>query len=200
MELDHIAIAGASLEEATAHVEDALGVRLQAGGQHETFGTYNRLLGLEDGLYLEAIAIDPEAPNPGRPRWFDLDNFSGPPRLTNWICSVADLGVTLQSWSAEAGQIVDLARGELRWRMAVPETGQLPYDNLFPALIQWQGDLHPAEMLNPSGCRLQRLSVSHPMADDLARVLGPMKRVEFHTGPIALQAEFDTPSGPRVLE
>ena len=71
MELDHIAVAGACLEAAAAHVEEALGVALQSGGEHQRFGTHNRLLGLADGLYLEAIAIDPCAPDPDRPRWFD---------------------------------------------------------------------------------------------------------------------------------
>ena len=77
MELDHFAIAANTLAEATAHVEEALGVPLQPGGEHAVFGTHNRLLGLADGLYLEAIAIDPEATPERSPRWFDLDSFSG---------------------------------------------------------------------------------------------------------------------------
>ncbi len=56
---DHIAIAGETLEAARAYVEDALGVTLQDGGAHDVFFTHNALLGLEDGLYLEAIAINP---------------------------------------------------------------------------------------------------------------------------------------------
>lgn len=38
------------------------------------FGTHNRCLGMEDGIYLEVIAVDPEAPPPSRPRWFGLDD------------------------------------------------------------------------------------------------------------------------------
>ena len=52
--------------------------------------THNRLLGLGD-LYLEVIAADPSAPRPAWPRWFDLDRFTGAPRLTNWICACDDL-------------------------------------------------------------------------------------------------------------
>lgn len=69
--LDHIAMVGETLEEAAHAVETALGVAMQTGGQHARFATHNRLLGLADGLYLEAIAIDPGAPQPACPRWFD---------------------------------------------------------------------------------------------------------------------------------
>ncbi len=198
MKLDHIAVAGETLEEAAAHVEQALGVALQAGGKHAKFGTYNRLLGLEDGLYLEAIAVDPEAPDPEMPRWFDLDRFKGPARLTNWICRVSDINAV--TMPREPVRPVDLERGALRWRMAIPDSGRLPFDNLYPALIEWQGDLHPANMLQASGCRLRRLVIYHPEALELAQVLGPIETVVFDTGPAAMRAEFETPGGMRVLE
>ncbi|MGV6802620.1 MAG: VOC family protein [Ruegeria sp.] len=200
MRLDHLAVAGETLEAATAHVQDALGVELQPGGKHVKFGTHNTLLGLADGLYLEAIAADPAAPSPELPRWFDLDRFTGAPRLSNWICRVNDLQTSIESSVVALGEIHELERGALRWRMAVPGSGRLPFNNLFPALIQWQGDLHPAQMLQSSGCSLQRLVVYHPDALDLARVLGPLDRVVFDSGPAALRAEFATPHGPRVLQ
>lgn len=200
MELDHLAVAAATLEEAVAHVEQALGVQMAPGGKHAAFGTHNYLLGLDEGLYLEAIAIDPQAPDPGRPRWFDLDRFAGPPKLSNWICRVSDLLADLDAFPVDVGQVHDLERGALRWKMAVPGSGRLPFDNLFPALIQWQGDLHPAGMLHASGCHLRRLVVFHPDALTMARLLGQMDRVVFDTGPAALRAEFDTPHGLRALE
>jgi hypothetical protein len=43
-------------------------------------GTHNRLLKLGEGFYLELIAIDPQAPPPGRPRWFGLDRLELPVR------------------------------------------------------------------------------------------------------------------------
>ncbi|SDW65041.1 Glyoxalase-like domain-containing protein [Ruegeria halocynthiae] len=200
MLLDHLAVAGETLDEASAHIEQALGVHLQDGGKHEKFGTYNRLLGLHDGLYLEAIAIDPQAQVPERTRWFDLDRFQGSARLSNWICRVSDIEASLSVFPDGVGTPIDLSRGALRWRMAVPPSGRLPFDNLFPALIQWQGDLHPAQMLQNNGCRLRRLIVCHPDALDLAKGLGALEQVVFDTGPAALRAEFDTPHGPRVLE
>ncbi|GAA6161515.1 VOC family protein [Ruegeria sp. HU-ET01832] len=200
MLLDHLAVSGETVEEAASHIEDALGVTLQEGGKHDAFGTHNRLLGLADGLYLEAIAIDPTAPNPERTRWFDLDRFEGPPRLTNWICQVPNIDAALDVFPDGVGHPIDLARGALRWQMAVPPSGRLPFDNLFPALIQWHGDLHPARMLTQSGCRLRRLVVSHPEGLELAKLLGQMDGVVFDSGAAALRAEFETPHGPRVLE
>ena len=201
MILDHLAVAGTTIEEASALIEAALGVALQPGGKHDHFGTHNQLLGLADGLYLEAIAIDPQASKPTYARWFDLDAFSGTAHLSNWICRVDDLDLTLSNRPDTHGTPVDLSRGDLRWRMAVPQSGRLPYDNMHPGLIQWQGPYHPAEKLLQSKCTLRRLVVAHPLAtmlqDELAIVDA---RVVFEPGSPALMAEFDTPHGQRVLQ
>lgn len=202
LRLDHLAVAAESLDAGRAYVEEALGLYLQPGGNHAHFGTHNLLLGLKDGLYLEVIAIDPEAEAPGYPRWFDLDRFSGAPRLHNWICAVDDLEATLIR-HPQAGQPVALARSDLRWRMAVPQDGILPMDNLFPAFIEWQGAAHPATRLMSSAARLTRLVVSHPDAVDLQALLGPElrdRRVVFETGVAGLRAVFATPHGQRVLK
>ena len=151
MIFDHLAVAGETLEAAVAHVEEALGVKMGPGGQHVHFGTHNRLIGLEDGLYLEAIAIDPDAAPLGYARWFDLDRFAGAPRIGNWICRVDDLEARLRDLPKGAGQPVALTRGDLRWLMAVPEDGILPCDGGFPALIEWQVDKIPGESLPSSG-------------------------------------------------
>lgn len=199
LSLDHLAVSGATLALAAGHLEASLGVPTLPGGQHEAFGTHNRLLGLADGLYLEAIAVDPRAAAPGRPRWFGLDVFDGPARLTNWICRVSDLDAALARWP-EAGEVVNLARGDLRWRMAVPKDGQLPFDGLFPALLEWQVPVPPGDTLPRSGCGLERLVVSHPEADALAkRVEMNDPRIAFERGTAGLRAEFQTPGGIRTL-
>jgi len=203
IELDHLAVAGETLAEAVAHVEDALGVAMQPGGHHDVFATHNQLLGLADGLYLEAIAVDPDAQAPSRPRWFDLDRFSGPARLGNWICRTRDLDGVLAGLDGQAGDPVALTRGDLSWQMAVPATGILPFDNLFPALIQWEGDAHPAQRLEQRGVRLRRLILCHPRGDELHHHLSGRTsdaRLVIETGDVAMRAEFDTDHGKRVLE
>ena len=143
---DHIAIAAQTLDEGVAAVQDALGVALAGGGQHAHMSTHNRLLGLGD-LYLEVIAADPSVPRPSWPRWFDLDNFSGRPRLTNWVARCDDLAAAIAASPDGVGVPVSLQRGDYLWQMAVPADGKLPFDCGFPALIHWQGKLHPAQAL-----------------------------------------------------
>lgn len=200
--LDHIAVAGETLAAVTAHVEAALGVPLQQGGEHPIFHTHNTLLGLEDGLYLEAIATNPSAPTPDRPRWFDMDRFAGAPRLTNWICRCDDLDATLAQLPDGFGRPVDLQRGDLRWRMAVPLDGVLPFDNCAPALIEWIGDAHPAPRLTQQGCGITCLEVHHPQAAELGALLAPIltdERISFHIGVSKLIAQITTPKGRAQL-
>ncbi len=199
--LDHLAVSGESRDAARAHIEDALGLAMQDGGEHARFATHNHLMGMEDGLYLEAISINPNVPNPDRARWFNLDNFSGSPRLTNWICAVPDMSAALTQWQ-DAGEAISLERGDLRWQMAVPESGILPFDGVFPPLIQWHGALHPKQMLASSGASLKQLTVVHQNAQELADTLGQISgasvRFEKANTP-ALIAEFNTPHGLRTL-
>ncbi|MCH2095598.1 MAG: VOC family protein [Rhodobacteraceae bacterium] len=173
LELDHVAVLGSALGEAVGHVEHCLQKQLVAGGQHAHFATHNRLLGLEDGLYLEAIAIDPSVPAPPYPRWFGLDSFAGPARLDKWIVRTNDMQATLEAFP-QAGHPVALERDGLRWTMAVPEDGTLPFDGLFPAIIQWHSAVPPGQSLASSGVRLKALHVQHPRAQDLEHVLSGM--------------------------
>lgn len=199
MELDHLAISAETLAEGVAFVEDAFGVTLAPGGAHEAMGTHNRLLSLGPGLYLEVISIDPEGRDPGRARWFDLDRFSGPPRLTNWIVRCDDIAAA-GPVLPDPGQVLHLARGDLTWQMAVPDSGVTPFDGMAPALIRWQGTAHPAARLPEMGCRLRALTVASPRASELRAGLGDLK------GPVAimtsdtpgLMAIFDTPRGREV--
>jgi glyoxalase-like protein len=202
VKLDHLVVGAATLDAARAHIEDALGVRMQPGGTHSVFQTHNALLGLSDNLYLEAIAPDPTLAAPTRPRWYDLDRFTGDARLSNWACSVHDMERALKDMPKGTGSPVDVSRGNLSWQMAVSEDGTTPFDNLWPALIQWPDGMHPAARLQPSGVRLLQFTLVHPegerLALELARHLSD-DRITFETGGIGMSAEFDTPHGRRTL-
>ena len=202
MIVDHLVVGAPTLATAQAHIEDALGVSMQPGGAHAVFQTHNALLGLEDGLYLEAIAPNPAVPAPTRPRWYDLDRFAGPARLSNWACAVADMDADLADMPEGTGAPVVVRRGALSWRMAVSEDGKTPFDNLWPALIEWPEGVHPAEQLTPTGIRLRRFTLTHPDANALASALGRWlndDRVAVEKGPLGMQADFSTPHGDRVL-
>ncbi len=202
LRFDHIAISADTLAHGVGFVEHTLGVTMAGGGQHPQMGTHNRLLGMGD-LYLEVIAVDPDAERPKYPRWFDLDNFSGGPHLTNWILGSENLTADLALCPEGTGKPLALQRGDYRWEMAVPVDGKLPFDNAFPALIQWQGNLHPAAALPDSGIRLLELVITHPKADTLQTLIAPLffdPRVTFHNGPAkSMSARFSTPHGPRTL-
>lgn len=201
LRLDHLAIAAGNLAEGVDWVENALGIRLAAGGEHALMSTHNRLLGLGD-VYLEVIAINPLAAKPPHPRWFNLDHFTGRPRLTNWIaaCDDLDAGAAVLPGS---GVATDLARGDFQWRMAIPADGRLPFGGAQPALIQWLGNAHPAQRLPDAGVRLDRFEVATPDHAALAPLLAGLTdpRVVIVPGAtLAMRATFTTPSGKRVLE
>ncbi len=200
--LDHLVVSARTLAEGVATVEAALGVTLVSGGEHNEMGTHNRLLSLGEGHYLEVLAVNPQATAPCTPRWFDLDNFLGHPRLTNWVARCENLNEALALAPRGSGVIHDLARGDYRWRMAIPADGRLPFGGAFPGLIEWQGP-HPAGRLPDVGCRLRRLVLVHPEAAALGAALSQLvddPRFAIEQGPeTALRAEIVTSRGTRVL-
>ena len=204
LRLDHLVVAARTLEEGAAYVEAVLGVRLSPGGQHPHMGTHNLLLSLGPKEYLEVIAIDPNAPAPTHPRWFDLDAFSVAPRMTHWVCQTDDLDEAVAAAPRGTGQILELSRGDLSWAMAVPGDGRLPFDAAMPALIEWDADSpHPAERLPDHDLRLARLDVFHPDCDALCNAfpaLRTLDQVALQPGPEKrLIATISTPEGTRVL-
>lgn len=201
--LDHIAVVAMSLEEGAAHAERLLGQPLSDIGRHARMGTHNRLLSLGPGTYLEVIAVDPEAPPPAEARWFDLDHFTGPPRLSNWIARTDDLSRALAEAPDGVGVPLAFERGPYLWQMAVPPDGKLPYAGAAPALIEWESAVHPADRLPDRGCRLVELVVEHPEAGALSAAwpaLGRIAGVSLRDGPaLRLAAVIETPGGVVTL-
>ena len=196
-QIDHLAIVGDSLAEATAWVQERLGTGLAPGGVHPHMGTHNRLLSLGPDAYLEAIAINPDVPPPVHARWFGMDWFSGPPRVQSWILRVDDMDAALAAAPKGCGKPIALSRADLRWQMAVPEDGLLPFDGVFPALIQWEGTAHPAPRLPEAECRLRMLILSHPEAEALEAALAPLgdPRLRVIEGEPRISASISTPRG-----
>jgi hypothetical protein len=180
--LDHLVVAARTLEEGAAWVEAKLGVAPVPGGKHPTMGTHNRLLRIGPREFLEVIAIDPEAAPPARPRWFDLDapemraRISRGPAPIHWVERTSDLEAALASYP-EPVEILSFSRGPYRWRMGVPRDGRRPGRGTLPTLIQWEGDLHPADALPEGGCRLRAFSARNG----------------------EVTADFATPSGVRTI-
>ncbi len=204
LDLDHLVVSATSLDEGVSYAEAVLGIALSPGGHHVQMGTHNMLLSLGPHEYLEVIAIDPDAPKPGWKRWFNLDNFKGPPRMTNWVCRTDDLETALEHAPPGSGTPLALSRGDMSWAMAVPEFGRLPFDDAMPALIEWDpGSPHPNRRLPDKGARLARLDVFHPEAETLLKAfpaLHGLDHVSVRTGPEKrLIATISTPEGNRIL-
>jgi hypothetical protein len=179
LEFDHLVVAADTLAEGSMWVVSRLGAPMVPGGKHATMGTHNRLLSLGHRRFIEVIAIDPDADAPSRPRWFGLDTnamkkrLKQGPALIHWVMRTDDIESALRDYP-EPVELLDLSRGDYRWRIGVPRDGRLPCNGACPTLIQWEGGLHPADRLPESGCMLL----------DLGR---------------EGEAQFSTPGGRRTL-
>ena len=202
LQIDHLVVSASRLADGVAYVEQKLGLRMLPGGKHPDMGTHNALLNLGE-TYLEVIAIDPEANAPDHPRWFNLDNFTGPPRLTNWVARTDDLDAALALAPDDIGTRRDLQRGDLRWSMVVPGNGKLPYDGAYPGLIEWHGEAHPNQRLGEPQCQLEVFQVAHPGAEqlrgDLARFEGGLSACVAFASPPSFHAAINTNAGLKVL-
>lgn len=195
--IDHLVVSAATLDEGIGFVEATLGVPMASGGAHPQMGTHNRLLSLGPAAYLEVIAVNPDAPRPDHARWFDLDYFTGNARLTNWVVRVPDLSEALYRAPEGTGDILQLQRGDYRWKMAVPDDGRLPFSGCAPGVLSWQS-ADPAPSLPDHGLRLTALEINHPEAEALSVALLPLvndDRVSLQSGPPGLSAWIDTPGG-----
>jgi hypothetical protein len=186
MEIDHLVIGAGSLDAGQAWCERVLGVTPLPGGKHALMGTHNRLLNISSPsyprCYLEIIAIDPEAPAPGRPRWFDLDQPAlqqalqdAGPGLIHWVARVPDLDAALAQWRSEgvdAGEPVAASRGALSWRIALRDDGRRLRREALPLPIEWGGNQHPTDTMPASGVQLLGFDARDGVSARLATPLG----------------------------
>jgi hypothetical protein len=183
--LDHLVIGAATLDEGVAWCEATLGITPGPGGKHALMSTHNRLFSIGSErfpkAYAEIIAIDPQAPPPGRARWFDLDAaglqraLADGPALIHWVARTASLDETLSQLKhagLDAGERLsaerETAHGLLRWQIGVRPDGRRLCSGAFPTWIAW-GERHPADTMPASGVVLASMSIAGlpPEAMDL---------------------------------
>ncbi|NKI70002.1 VOC family protein [Collimonas pratensis] len=204
--IDHLVITAPSLMDGAEYVRQALGVRLEAGGEHPRMGTHNSLLRLGDGLFLEMIAVNPEAPPPDRPRWFQLDaaGQNVQPRLATWVARTNNIHAAVAASPLAHGEIQPMTRGQLHWLITIPADGGLPLQGAAPTLIEWQAQPHPASKLPDLGCSLLGLEANLELA--AAEQLSSMLALTGFQGafsvnvvsaglPCGLVAHIQTPTG-----
>jgi hypothetical protein len=228
-QVDHLVLAARSLQEGVEWCEAILGMTPAAGGEHEKYGTHNRLFKIATPTYpmayLEIIAINPEAVIEKKPpptRWFDLDNkqlqaeLAKSPRLIHFVVNTDNIQDARHAWKAEGidrGPVIHASRktpkGMLQWQITVRPDGDRLFNGVLPTLIQWgkpeEADpmqLHPRNHLPRSGVSLKSLAVSHPSAGKIQAAYDAISlgHVEVSEGPANILATLQTPKGLVTLE
>ena len=227
--IDHLVVAARSLEEGTAWCEATLGITPQAGGEHEQYGTHNRLFNIATPryptAYFEIIAINPVASAQKRPenkRWFDLDDdglqasIAQQPALVHFVVNTTDIQVASNTWKAQGldiGPVVRAQRqtekGPLHWQITVRNDGQRLLNGTLPTLIQWGEPnatepmrMHPSISLPRSGVSLLGVTVSHPATEKLASAYKAvhLTDIEMISGEANISVHLQTPKGLVVLQ
>ena len=203
LELDHIVVVCADLRAGLDHVQNRLGIAVPPGGRHPLMGTMNHLVRLGEASFLEVIAPDPDAPLPGRPRWFGMDR-AGAPRLTHWVVRTTDMDGLHPTLPPDSGPAIPVTRGDLSWRLTVPEDGSLPMGGIFPTVVEWSPGPLPPRAMPGMGLDLLELHLAHPQADAIRAQVEPLfpdDRVSLAQGDRpTLRALIGTPDGPKWLD
>jgi hypothetical protein len=210
--IDHIVIGAANLEKATKKVEGLLKTKFSTSGKHSLMATHNRLARLQNSAYMEIIAIDPSASFPKsssqEKRWFSFDSAKTQRRLSKgpqplcWVVAVNNIEQTASNCGYEPGRIIEMSRGDFRWKLTVPDIGELSEDGVLPVLIEWPNAKNPAEMMPKSGLILKQLLLSHPNPRSIERILSKLDisgPIDVKLGEPALQFFFEKPDGSNVL-
>jgi len=208
--VDHLVYAVPDLGQAMDQAEAYLGIRPIVGGRHPQWGTWNALLSLGDGVYLEWVAAEPGAEEPGglSATVFGVDRVREA-QLVSWCARVEDLeGVVgrAQVHGLEIGSVLKGGRDRpdgtrVEWRVTDPRLDRA--GGLLPFLIDWGSSPHPSEDL-PGGAQdglwLSGFWIEHPEPEDLRRRLQILKvEVEVRAARApALVAQLSTPRGPVV--
>ena len=228
-QIDHLVVAAHSLQQGVEWCEATLGITPSAGGEHEKYGTHNRLFKIATPTfkvaYFEIIAINPDAVIEKKPpptRWFDLDNkqlqaeLAKSPRLVHFVAQTEDIHLSRNALKAQG---IDLGpamqasrhsrRGMLQWQITVREDGQRLFNGTLPSLIQWGKPdaaeplrLHPRNSLPRSGVSLQSLAVWHPTAAKVQAAYDEigLAGVAVESGTARIVATLNTPKGVVQLD
>jgi len=228
-QIDHLVLAAHTLQQGVEWCEATLGITPAAGGEHEKYGTHNRLFKIATPsfpvAYLEIIAINPEAVIEKKPpptRWFDLDNLQLQtelailPRLIHFVVNTSNIQDARHAWKAQGidrGPVIHASRktpkGLLQWQITVRPDGDRLFNGTLPTLIQWGKpeaadpmQLHPRNHLPRSGVSLKSLAVSHPSASKIQSAYDAISlgQIEISEGPANIVATLQTPKGLVTLE
>jgi len=210
--IDHIVIGAANLEKATEKVESLLQTKFSTSGKHSLMATHNRLARLQNSAYMEIIATDPSATFPKsctrEKRWFSLDSSKTKRRLSLapqplcWVVAVNNIEQTASNCGYEPGRITEMSRGDFRWKLTVPDSGELSEGGVLPVLIEWPKGINPADVMPESNLVLKQITLFHPSPNYIELILSAMDiagPITIKFGEPAIQFTFKTPNGNNVV-
>lgn len=174
--VDHLILGIGDLDAGIRQFEERTGVRPLFGGEHPGRGTRNALVSLGADHYIEILA-----PQPGAP---PSEAYPGLQSLTSltplgWAVSVRDLdGVRRRIGDAGFGlsEVKPGSRARPDGTLLEWKTFEVNRPALIaiPFFIRWgDGTTHPSQD-SPGGCRLERLRVVTPNADDVRRLFAAL--------------------------
>ena len=210
LELDHITVIAPTLSEGVLHVRKCLGLNVPPGTRHSYMGTHNHRLQLGGRTYLEIIALDPAGTNPGRARWFGLDDqenvrrdWEDGRRLRGCVARTNQMAAVLAAQPDIFGPEFLLPPDTQEFAFTIPDDGSLPLGGAVPSLIDHRGDPTSMADIPDLGARLRSFTLEHPDPDAIA---GLYRDLDFRNGPelvhgeeVRFRAGIDTPHGLKRL-
>ncbi len=210
LQLDHITVIAPTLAEGAAHVRTCLDLDVPFGRQHPDMGTHNHLLRLGKSVYLEIIAVNPEAPRPAHARWFGLDDqaavradWDSGRRLRGWVARTNDIDAVVTGHEVMLGRKVPFTSANGSFCFAIPDNGALPLDGAAPSVIDRLGKPPSVATMADAGARLQSLVLEHP---EPARIEALYRALDIAQAPVVTRgkrlryrARIETPGGLKEL-
>lgn len=207
--IDHFTAGTVALDKGQSALKTLLGLEIPNGSKHDAMSTHNCVCQAGNESFFELIAIDPDAPDPGRTRWFTLDEaatqakIADGPRALCWVVNTSDLDAVVAASPIDLGEIVHFQRGDRTWRLTVPKDGALPEAGLIPAFIEWSPGPHPSTGQQDIGLRLEKICLQHPDPEALTKILVALKvdhLAEVSQGEPALSFVVNTPEGRVTID
>ena len=187
--LDHIVLGANTLQEGTDYLEKKLGLSLSEIGYHHHMGTHNRVIKIGENIYLEVIAIDPNANKPRHVRWFNLDNENQQARLK---ISPQIIGYVIENKNLDILKFYNpffkASREDYRWEFAIPKSDNnlinknLIESGLVPSLIKWKSK-KPVYQMVDNDFELEKIEIeltqNHMEYKSYINVLGNVEKLEY---------------------
>jgi len=183
--------------------EDLTGICPVFGGYHKTEGTKNALVNLNNGAYLELIAIDNNNMQIQGPRWMGVDILTKN-QITRWALQSKNLDAEsniLKTYDPKMGSITGGSRltadnSLLQWELIKPLSQ--PEVEIVPFFLDWSSSkIHPSDTIPKNDCEFIGLFATHPKPSAFSKLFKQLQvDLEIRKSEdIQLKMTIQTPKG-----